>query len=286
MECELLGPDNLEKCAIAASMSYGKDLGGMTRPERDRYVERIWDKHTNVSEHCTKTLLFYNIPRYATLLLAFQRDGFTMTEMSQRRREVKGHSPDRDLYRELLSNGEKFENARRVLCSDVPSECVVTMNREAARSIISLFNKYSQIPFFRSELESLGMQEKLAELFLLHPYATVDNVVPVFLQPTTVIPCELPGGFNVCADQDNISVVGFLPLFSFHQFIRHRKILLENWGVVSEGPICSVSALSNSSMIRFYCKSLHWHQFIATRRGAATQEPLRSFAISLGGQFQ
>lgn len=272
--------DPIQNCAFAASMSYGKDLTGMSPGERREYVQKIWDKHTNVSEHFVKTIHFHNIPRFATLIMAFQRDGFTMTEMSQRRREVETYSWDGDIYRDLIAKGAKFEDARKVLRCGVNSECIVTLNREAARNIIGIFNDYQKIPFFRSELEDLELQKDLANIFELHPDSTPAMPGPGFSGFFVSPGADFPE-FKVTRDREGPMVWGTLPLYSFHQLIRHRKIKLRSWEIFSKKGCCSISDVANDASIYFECESLEWPNFIATRSKNATQEPLRTFARGL-----
>ena len=278
MICTVFGNvDPILNCALAASMSYGKDLSAMSRDEKAEYVRKIWDKHTNVSEHYVQSLHLQNIPRFATLLMAFQRDGFTMTEMSQRRREVNWHSWDGDMYRDLIIKGAKFEDARKVLRCGVLSECIVTMNREAARNIIGIFNEHQRLPFFRTQLEELGLQKELAEAFELPIDSSAAMPGPKFEGFSLDMNAGDPE-FVVDTDPESTTIWGRLPLYSFHQFARHRKILIRNWRFESKRNCCSISDVSNDATVIFECDSLYWSNFIATRSKNATQEPLRSFA--------
>ena len=285
MMYEVLNRGDIEMCALAASMSYGKDLTGMTNEEKEAYVHKIWDKHTNVSEHYISTIHFTNIPRFASLLLAFQRDGFTMTEMSQRRREVNWHSWDGEMYRDLLASGVKFEDARKVLRCGVPSECIVTLNRESARNIARLFSNYAKIPFFRTELEELGLPKILAEEFEFDVDNEAARNSPRFTgfswdmtEPTS---CQ-----HRIFVRNKLYVSGTLPLYSFHQFLRHRKIKLLDWGITYKKQVCSISDVPNDATVEFSCSSLNWPEFVATREGHATQEPLRSFALDLKAELK
>lgn len=272
--------DPMQNCALAASMSYGKDLTGMSPGEKREYVQKIWDKHTNVSEHFVKTIHLHNIPRFATLIMAFQRDGFTMTEMSQRRREVETYSWDGDIYRDLIAKGTKFEDARKVLRCGVGSECIITLNREAARNIIGIFNDYQKIPFFRTELEELELQKDLANIFELPIDSTPSMPGPKF-DGFAFSPGAGNPEFKVDNDPEGPLVWGILPLYSFHQFIRHRKIKIRRWEIFSKKICCSISDVANDATISFECESLYWPNFTTTRSKNATQEPLRSFARGL-----
>ncbi len=279
---ELNSGEQIKNCGAAAAMSYGKDLSAMSDDEVSAYVQRIWDKHTNVSEHFVKTIYFAGVPRLLTLLMAFQRHGFTMTEMSQRRRKV---SSSNVVYHDLLQAGAKHEDARKVLSVLEPSECIVTMNREAAKGICGILKKQSRI-LTHHELSLLrNFPNTLGVLFGFDPNEVAESG-PDF-QETTFTPDEAEtleeGGFicDLVANRGELYIWGVLPVYSFHQFVRHRTLELGMW--CFDGDVLS---LNNSDAIRFvsHCTLTALESFVKTRSGAATQEPLRSFAKKLGEQ--
>lgn len=274
MEVYELSHGSMNLCAEAASMSRGKDLIGMTEDAKADYVRSIWDKHTNVSEHFVKTVEFQEIPRFLTLLMAFQRDGFTMTERSQRYCEPEKVNEE---YNRCVADGQKFQDARKCLPLSTPSNCVVTMNREAARNIARNVRKYEAIPFWEHDLKALEFPEVLANLFDF----TLDNEKPKFVSD----PVE-EGRTSFAREWGVLSwtwaglLTGYLPLYSFHQMLRHRKIKFDNWQIYTKTN--TVGDVRNDDTVHFVATSDHWAEFIKTRSGNDTQEPLRSFAKALG----
>lgn len=275
-------------CAEAASMSYGKDLSDLSHEEVEKYVKRIWDKHTNVSEHFVQTIKFMNIPRILTLLIALQRDGFTMTEMSQRRRVV---TTDNEEYHYLLKN-QRHEDARKVLSVLEPSECVITMNREAARNISATLLCYQEdYEIFSGVIQESNIIETLKTLFsfTVEEDAGVWNV-PEFCPEICEDDEDVSGlsykgdGFFSWENRVNLfhtgTVYANLPMYSFHQFIRHRKVRIKEWGFLEK----TLGETRNDSIVCFEANSDDWARFVKTRSGQATQEPLRSFAKKIQNQ--
>jgi hypothetical protein len=261
-------------CAEAASTSRGKDLIGMTEDAKADYVRSIWDKHTNVSEHFVKTVEFQEIPRFLTLLMAFQRDGFTMTERSQRYCEPEKVNEE---YNRCVADGQKFQDARKCLPLSTPSNCVVTMNREAARNIARNVRKYEAIPFWEHDLKALEFPEVLANLFDF----TLDNEKPKFVAKYFDLrESSREDEWSAMFQSWGGNLVGHLPLYSFHQMLRHRKVHFNNWQICTKANV--IGCVRNDDAVHFVATSDHWSDFIKTRSGNDTQEPLRSFAKALG----
>lgn len=258
---------SFEHCAKAASMSYGKDLSVMTTGERIGYVERIWDKHTNVSEHFARFIEFTEIPRWATFLLAFQRDGFSMTEFSQRRRKPETDDP---AYEALIENGEKLEDARKVLHLSTPSECVVSMNREVARNIARSWKRWGEtFPCVRD----LDMPHILADTFAFH----LDDRDP----GSKFTPVSIVDGLDAdvgVTHKSGIDVSLTLPMYSMHQLIRHRDLRVHDIFIHAR---CALEDVTNMTLASARVSCLYWGDLIKTRSLADTQEPLRSIVKSL-----
>lgn len=249
-------------CAYAAGQSYNLDIHAKTEKERQEYVSRIWDEHTNVSEHATLSILFTAIPRWATLIMALQRDGFTMTELSQRRNVV---SYDEE-YQELLQSSVKKEDARIVLPLSTMSSCVVTLNRESAKNIVRTF---------RTRFPDL-QPPPLNQIFSFD----FDEKQPLFAPEILFREHITNGTWGVTQDQkDKNTFVLRMPMYSLHQFIRHRKILLHQIVVYSQSK--QLPDVLNKDYCDVTCSSFCWDLFVRTRRGKSTQEPLRSIAISI-----
>lgn len=248
-------------CAKAASMSYGKDIDSMSLEEQIEYVKRIWDKHTNVSEHFVQTILLEGVPRYVTMLIAFQRHGFTMTERSQRYRE-----PDEvnDSYRSAVESGEKKEDARKHLDLMTPTDCVITMNREAARSVVQRLKLYEETSEFWKTKKLLDVIAFLEESFC----GTKDWVAGV--------DCHDP-----LTDSGAGIIELSMPVYSFHQFIRHRTVDIIHWTFHEPIQIPHVSYVRNDDIVNVVAHSIHWEKFKKTRSGVNTQEPLRSIAQNM-----
>lgn len=262
-------------------MSYGKDLSEMSNDEVSAYVQRIWDKHTNVSEHFVKTIYFAEIPRLATMLMAFQRHGFTMTEMSQRRRRVTSCNVE---YHNLLASGVNHEDARKVLSVLEPSECVATMNREAAKQIARFFMFHLCYPDIYEALnmtDMLNFPEELGTLFGFDWKQLSYSAREFPYYENTPIRGDLAqfrkSGFS-CYCMADKHIIGILPLYSFHQLIRHRTLEILMWCA----PV-PIYEMRNSSpvMFEFTASRSTLQEFCKTRSGPATQEPLRSFAAKL-----
>ena len=256
----------IHACAQAAAMSYNKDLSKLTEEEVTDYVKRIWDKHTNVSEHFVARLEFADIPRLATLLFAFQRDGITITEMSQRRCTPAVVSQE---YEDHVRGGQRLEDARKCLPISTPSRCVITLNREAARNIARIFGQYEKNGYFQEILKPLGIREILAkhfmfELDITHPFdcPKFDGVLKIS-HTLPLEPAYKRSGEKVFTTS--------MPMYSFHQFCRHRKIHMISWAISCEN-------IRNDTLVHVVCQSFHWRKFAETRSGNDTQEPLRTIA--------
>lgn len=255
--------DIIGSCGFAASMSYGKDISRMTEGDIEQYVKRIWDKHTNISEHFVATIKFDDIPRIATLLIGFQRYGFTMTEFSQRRR-----IPNTDYmeYHELISNGIAPEDARKVLPIDTNSQCVITMNREAAKNIARILAKYNGVFDFPYN----QIIDALESVFSF----SLDDKNPLFCPEFFGI---LDGKSEYKAEKIGDSQYIFiLPLYSFHQLIRHRLLRIKCWSIYKNG-----EKITNASIVNTTIEVRDIDLLKATRTGKDTQEPLRSLIQSL-----
>jgi len=262
---KVLQSGNIHACAEAAAMSYNKDLSKLTEEQITDYVKRIWDKHTNVSEHFVARLEFTDIPRLATLLFAFQRDGITITEMSQRRCTPAAVSQE---YEDHIRGGMKLEDARKCLPVSTPSRCVITLNREAARNIARIFRQYENIARFQEILEPLGIREILAKHFMFELDITHPFDCPKFEGSMRMN--ELRVGCRASIYDPTVRWF-LIPMYSFHQLCRHRKIRLDTW-MIDEGEIC------NDTLVAVECRSFHWRKFAETRCGNDTQEPLRTIA--------
>lgn len=274
MEVYELSHGSINLCAEAASMSRGKDLVGMTEDAKANYARSIWDRHTNVSEHFVKTVEFQEIPRFLTLLMAFQRDGFTMTERSQRYCEPEKVSEE---YNLRLEDGQKFQDARKCLPLSTPSNCVVTMNREAARNIARNVRKYEAIPFWEHDLKAFEFPEVLANLFDF----TLDDTEPKFVAKLVDEGYQNRNmDWEILVQPFGNGIHGWIPLYSFHQMLRHRKVHFNNWQICTKANV--IGCVRNDDAVHFVATSDHWGHFIQTRSGNDTQEPLRSFAKALG----
>jgi len=256
---------DIHACAEAAAMSYNKDLSKLTKEEVTDYVKRIWDRHTNVSEYFVGLLKFTDIPRIASLLFAFQRD-ITITEMSQRRCMPSVVTAE---YLQKLTDGEALQDARKCLPVETPSNMTVLMNRVAAKNVSRIFHKYEKIDLFRDMLVPLEIPRILSECFMFD----VDDDDP-FDCP------EFNGVFGF--DEIAYTRVGdmpgwklfFIPMYSFHQFCRHRKTSMFSWNL-------SDKEIRNDTLVRVLARSFHWDHFAQVRSGADTQEPLRSMALQI-----
>jgi len=268
---------SIEACAKAASQSYGKDLSHMSKDQIEEYVKKIWDKHTNISEHFVQQLEFFEVPRIVSMLMEFQRH-VTFTEFSQRRRQPAVVNQE---YLDAVASGEKLEDARKHLNVLTPSDFSVTLNREAARNIARILNKYQRIPLFTETLQNAGVQQLLADAF----FFTLDDEAP-FCCP------EFDGVMEVHKESmeprvwNNAMDYGWgrewvLPVYSFHEMIRHRTVEVLSWGILTEISCSTLSEILNSSMICTSTRSFQWGRFQDTRATAAVQEPLRSLARSL-----
>ena len=271
LSVKVLQPGDICACAQAAAMSYNKDISAMSGEETGAYVKRIWDKHTNVSEHFVARLEFTDIPRLATLLFAFQRDGITITEMSQRRCTPEVVSQE---YEDHVRGGRKLEDARKCLSVSTPSRCVITLNREAAKNVARIFWRYENTTCFNEILEPLGIREILAEHFMFdlditHPFdcPKFDGVLKIS-HTLPLEPAYKRSGEKV--------FTAAMPMYSFHQFCRHRKIHLISWAISSEN-------IRNDTLVHVVCQSFHWRKFAETRSGNDTQEPLRMIARGVLG---
>jgi hypothetical protein len=262
LSVKVLQSGDIYACAQAAAMSYNKDISAMSGEETEAYVKRIWDKHTNVSEHFVARLEFTDIPRLATLLFAFQRDGITITEMSQRRCKPNETTEE---YETCIENGAKLEDARKCLPVSTPSRFVVTLNRESARNMARIFQCYERICVFREILKPLGIPDILAHHFMFNLDIQYPFNFPAFLGVIDL--CKPIGSSKI---SDNLYEF-VMPMYSFHQFCRHRKILLISWCVAGE-------PLYNDTLVSVMCRSFHWKEFAETRSGNDTQEPLRTIA--------
>ncbi|MCX8008552.1 MAG: FAD-dependent thymidylate synthase [Patescibacteria group bacterium] len=246
-------------CANAAAQSYNLDLSQKTEEEKKNYIKKIWDIHTNVSEHATISILFHKIPRWATFIMALQRHGFTMTELSQRRNVVS----QEEKYLEDLKKGVKKEDARKRLPASVSSSCVVTLNRESAKNIMRFFSLYA------------GGNEhpRLDYIFDFE----VDNKKPLGSPKIwEFVDKEWKGPYYVEAVNREKTFRIALPLYSLHQMIRHRTINFQEFYFYAKAK--NVSELYNNNYVIVVCSSDFWQEFVNTRNNKRTQEPLKSIA--------
>jgi hypothetical protein len=249
-------PGDINACAKAASKSYGKDTDVMSGDEREEYVRRIWDKHTNISEHFVFSLDLIGVPRIVTFVMSFQRHGFSMTEFSQRRREPSEVTAE---YLSRIESGESKEDARKCLPVTTPSDVTITLNREAARNLARIIRKYRGYDQFKDALETCRIDDVLA----VHGWFTPDEEAP-FCCPDFVD--------QVRAPQNEFEEVVTCPLYSATQLVRHRTLeVLQLAG--------RLSTLAQESTILF--RSFHTQRMAQLRSLPQTQEPLRTIAQQL-----
>ncbi len=270
MRFKILKRDSIEGCAAAAAMSYGKDIRKMSSEEKCAYTMRIWDKHTNVSEHFTQRVEMRGVPRVVSMLMEFQRDGITFTEFSQRRRVPAVVNEE---YRRMVADGVKLEDARKCLSILTPSDFVATMNREAARNIVRILARYA--------LFSPVAIDKITE-FLAASF---------YFEPDTVPPHACPkwDGFIVSDIKDPSARIGdgpyemewIVPMYSLHEMIRHRKLDLISWGFLVDSPYTSFGDVTENTMAVVRARSFEWEGFLETRAQPGVQKPLRSLAITM-----
>lgn len=269
MEIQVLYQSNMRTVAEAAAMSYGKDIAAMSDEDIEKYIKKIWDKHTNISEHYVATIKLTNIPRILTFLMAFQRYGFTMTEFSQRRRMVSTNNVE---YHELIAKqGIPFEEARKVLSVLEPSECIVTLNREAAKSIVRILHKHLYSIFEDTIIRS-GIILHLEDIFSFS--AKSENVNTKFFSMLGI-----DGDYPQVQKHSKNHWTIALPMYSLHQLIRHRTLDILQWGFVRN--VESIEQVKNDTLCFLEFKTDKLDLLKKTRTTPATQEPLRTIVSML-----
>lgn len=253
-------------CAQAAAQSYNLNIGDKTQEEKEQYVKKIWDVHTNVSEHFTASILFDEIPRWATFIMALQRHGFSMTELSQRRNVVS----DNPKYIELIKNGVKKENARKVLTMDTKSSCVITLNRESAKNIMRMFNML--VPTYAPP--------PLNEIFLFEN----DKKNPQFFPDIKIQHSKFSHSTDVYHTEEKNCFKFTMPVYALHQFIRHRTIYIHNILILTKDKSCELCNVRNDDVAFIECSSDNWLQFVETRSTKQTQDDLRIIAQKMKEQ--
>jgi hypothetical protein len=274
MEFKVILPGSFEACAHAASRSYGKNISVMTDDEKRAYVEKIWNKHTNISEHFWVTIDIDAIPRWLTMLIAFQRYWFSMTERSQRYR-----TPDEtnEEYNDRIADGEKKEDARKSLPLTTPSDITITMNREAARQVIGRLMSY------RNTLNDKERTECNLFIGAIQYHFCLDynnEYEPDFTMTTEIYDKVEFQGVHVLSKR-NRSFVFVIPLYAMHQLIRHRAMIIEEWGTMSADYFPYAKNEDMAFVTGTFVTMSGLKKFIATRSKPDTQEPLRSIAKKL-----
>jgi len=266
MEFIISEPGHIRACARAAAHSYGKDTYSMTCVEVNEYVKKIWDRHTNVGEHFVQQIEVFDVPRIISLIMEFQRD-VTFTEFSQRRRKP---AVVNQAYEDAIAAGEKKEDARKHLSVLAPTNFAVTVNREGARNIARILQKYQKYDLFRDVITEYPVHELLAKAFMFE----LDDKPPLFCPDFHIGSV----GENPCVLKlTRVAKAITLPMYSFHELVRHRKMEVVFWRI-------HTSALDNfleSSMVEMGATSLHWNLVSSTRSGPDVQEPLRTLAKEL-----
>lgn len=314
---------SIECCVSAAAKSYGKDISNMNESERANYVKKIWDKHYNVSEHLVKTIDFYDMPRFISMIIGAQRH-ITITEFSQRRRETKQsfvfnnedlNSETKDLfniYRSLINEGVKLEDARKVLPVSALTDLQVTLNRETARDIAMMDRAQreasSGVLWLFEMLEAERLAETLEEIFDFScnvnngPGIPVRKSYPLFeswdiadfventkpLEEDANIEVELRNKYLDSA----FFVIG-MPMYSYMQFQRHRvnhnfnlKIQPTRLPFINYDENVSTHYLiRNHDFVYCLSSSLDWNNFLNLRTHVSTQEPLREIAQTIKRYF-
>lgn len=258
MKIKVLDGTKIECCASAASMSYGKDLRDFTKQEKKDYVNKIWNKHYNVSEHFVKVLLITGIPRFLSMIIGSQRN-ITITEFSQRRRKVTDSFKFKNnlfneetaslfsLYDSLIKDGVALERAREVLPISALTDLQVTLNRETARDIAMCDRAQREVskgvPWLYEMLIKERLAEKLEKLFKFDcnidngPGRPIRKIEPYFSKESlwSFIDYGTPYGIKefdkeaieaeveVFNKYQNGGTFAFgMPAYSFMQFQRHR----------------------------------------------------------------
>lgn len=310
---------SIECCASAAAMSYGKDLSSLSAEERSAYVEKIWDKHYNVSEHMVKTIVFYDLPRFISMIIGAQRH-ITITEFSQRRREAKQsfvfdnedlNAETKDLfgiYRALIDEGVKLEDARKVLPVNALTDLQATLNRETARDIAMMDRAQreasSGVPWLSEMLNAERLAETLEEIFNFScnvnngPGLPIRKPHPLFeswdiadfvgdaksLEEDANIEVELRNKYLDSA----FFVIG-MPMYSYMQFQRHRVNINFNLKIQPtripfinyDDSVNTHHLIRNHDFVYCLSSSLDWSNFLNLRSHASTQEPLREIAQTI-----
>jgi hypothetical protein len=257
MIVELNFPGCIKACAKAAAKSYGKNVDSMSEEEQFDYVCKIWDKHTNISEHFVFSLDLLGVPRIVTFIMSMQRHGFSMTEFSQRRRKPAGSYPE---YEARLAAGERKEDARKCLPVTVESDVTVTLNREAARNIARIIRKFRRNDYFKDILN----ETQIDSLLSAYGIFSLDDEEP-FCCPEVVD--------EVRAPKNEFEEVITCPLYAATQLVRHRTLdILELAGLPPQ---------KLGQNIALLLRSFHWKTMAQTRSRSSTQEPLRTIARQL-----
>jgi hypothetical protein len=274
MEFRIVLPGSFEACAHAASRSYGKNISAMTDDEKRTYVEKIWNKHTNISEHFWATIDVDSIPRWLTMLVAFQRYWFSMTERSQRYRTPLETNQE---YDDRIADGEKKEDARKSLPLTTPSDITITMNREAARQIVGRLMSYRKM---LNDKERAMCNEFIGAVQHHFCLNNGNEYEPDFTMCTEIYDKEEFCGVHVISKKNRVFVF-VIPFYAMHQLIRHRAMIIEEWGTESADYF---PCAKNDDMVFVsgtFVTMYGLKKFIATRSKPDTQEPLRSIAQKL-----
>lgn len=260
MIVELNFPGCIKACARAAAKSYGKSVDSMSEEEQFDYVCKIWDKHTNISEHFVFSLDLLGVPRIVTFVMSMQRHGFSMTEFSQRRRKPAGSYPE---YEACLAAGERKEDARKCLPVTVESDVTVTLNREAARNLARIVRKFRRNGYFCDMLN----ETQIDSLLSVYGIFSLDDEEP-FCCPEIVSEARAP--------QNEFEDVITCPLYTASQLVRHRTLEVVQ--------IAGAPPQTLGQNITLLLRSLHWKLMAQTRSQSSTQEPLRTIARQLLGK--
>jgi hypothetical protein len=275
MEFRIVLPGSFEACTHAASRSYGKNISVMTDDEKRAYVEKIWNKHTNISEHFWATIDIDAIPRWLTMLVAFQRYGFTMTERSQRYRTPVETNQE---YDDRIAGGEKKEDARKSLPLTTPSDITITMNREVARQVIGRLMSYCSVLLEKERTICNEFIDAIRDIFFLNESNEYESDFSMTVE--CVENARLHYDVYI-KSKENREFMFVVPFYTMHQLIRHRTMIINEWGV---GSVDYFPHAKNEDMVFVSgtfptIKALK--KFIATRSKPDTQEPLRTIAKKL-----